>query len=182
MGEESVDRAFTQIYESTYHEVLCFVASKCSKTADIADMVQNTYVHFYSRLCAKGLEHVRDPRRYLMRIARGELCRHYGYLAVMRRCLPAFSQEEISPEDELRFLSEDTLQQQVDACELWERISQEDELTVSIFTLYFLGDLKIREIAKRLNQKESFVKNRLYRTLRALRAEYAKEEADRCDE
>lgn len=175
MADNEINDAFTKIYDGTYQEVLRFVAAKCQKPSDIADIMQNTYLNFYSRLCSKGLAHIKEPKHYLIRIARDELYRYYGYLAMLRRNVPVFSQGEILPEDELAFLSDNSLDDKVDATELWERISQKDETTVTILTLYFVSDLKISQIAKRMGQKESFVKNRLYRTIRELKTEFAEQ-------
>lgn len=179
MAEREINEAFTRIYESTYDQVLRFVAAKCQKTSDVSDIVQNTYCNFYSRLCSKGVAYVKDPKYYLLRIARDELYRHYGYLAVLRRCVPAFSHGEVLPEDELNFLSDNSLEDKIDAADLWEHIRQKDETTVAILSLYFVSDLKISEIATRLGEKESFVKNRLYRTIRELKSEFAEQGSER---
>lgn len=175
VADSERNEAFIKIYDSTYQGVLHFVASKCQKPSDIADIVQNTYYNFYSRLCSKGLAHIKEPKRYLMRIARDELYRYYGTLAMLRRNVPVFSQGEILPQEELQFLADNSMEDKLDAAELWERISQKDETTVAILTLYFVSDLKISEIAKRIGEKESFVKNRLYRTIRELKAEFAEQ-------
>ncbi|MBE6686121.1 MAG: sigma-70 family RNA polymerase sigma factor [Ruminococcaceae bacterium] len=47
--------------------------------------------------------------------------------------------------------------------------------TQKIFTLFYLHDLTISDIADLLCTSESFVKNRLYRTLREIKKEYGGE-------
>lgn len=177
MSENEVNCAFTSIYEATYDAVLRFVASRCQKASDVPDLVQNTYLNFYRRLLSKGEAHIKNPKSYLFSIAQGELCRYYGYLSVWRRSINFFigDSDELAGE-ELEFLQDHSIEDKMTAAELWEYIAGKDELTVHILTLYFACDLKIAEIARRIGEKESFVKNRIYRTIKELRREFAEGE------
>ena len=90
LKQESLDAAFTKLYEETYDSVLRYIICRCAAPSDIGDLVQNTYLALYQRLRRSG-EPVRDPQHYVMRIARNELYHHYGAASMLRNCLPVFS-------------------------------------------------------------------------------------------
>lgn len=63
LKQESLDAAFTKLYEETYDSVLRYIICRCAAPSDIGDLVQNTYLALYQRLRRSG-EPVRDPQHY----------------------------------------------------------------------------------------------------------------------
>ena len=57
--------------------------------------------------------------------------------------------------------------------EIWYYLNNKNLMTSKIFYLYFCLDMKISEIAKELNLKESTVKNKIYRTLKELKNKFS---------
>ena len=169
LKQESLDAAFTKLYEETYDSVLRYIICRCAAPSDIGDLVQNTYLALYQRLRRSG-EPVRDPQHYVMRIARNELYHHYGAASMLRNCLPVFSphdEEESFEAIERELLDvESDPDDQVLCDEIWAFLSHGDPLTFRIFILYFSQDLGLREIAQALHLNENTVKSRLYRTLK----------------
>ena len=50
LKQESLDAAFTKLYEETYDSVLRYIICRCAAPSDIGDLVQNTYLALYQRL------------------------------------------------------------------------------------------------------------------------------------
>lgn len=180
LKQEPLDAAFTKLYEETYDAVLRYIVCRCASPSDISDLVQNTYLALYQRMRRPG-ETVREPRRYIMRIAHHELCRHYGVVGMLRNCLPVFSPhggEEDFASIELALLDEAADPDDRVLCdEIWETLAQGDLLTFRIFTLYFSQDCGLKEIAQILHVNENTVKSRLYRTLAKLKKQFQWQEA-----
>lgn len=172
LKQESLDAAFTKLYEETYDTVLRYIICRCAAPSDIGDLVQNTYLALYQRLRRSG-EPVRDPQHYVMRIARNELYHHYGAASMLRNCLPVFSPHD--EEESFKAVERELLDVEADPddqvlCdEIWEFLSRGDPLTFRIFILYFSQDLGLCEIAQALHVNENTVKSRLYRTLKKLK-------------
>lgn len=111
LKQESLDAAFTKLYEETYDSVLRYIICRCAAPSDIGDLVQNTYLALYQRLRRSG-EPVRDPQHYVMRIARNELYHHYGAASMLRNCLPVFP----------RTMRRNPLKPSNASCWMWRRI------------------------------------------------------------
>lgn len=56
--------------------------------------------------------------------------------------------------------------------EVWNYIESKGGVTPKIFSLYYLFDMKISEISKELDLKESNVKNHIYRTLKEIKEKF----------
>ena len=52
---------------------------------------------------------------------------------------------------------------------IWDYIKNKELITIKIFYLYFGLGLKISEIAQELGVGESYIKNKIYRTLKELK-------------
>ena len=55
MVDPDITSRFNAIYNSTSKAVLAFVTAKCRNTADIQDVVQETYVELYQLLIKRGV-------------------------------------------------------------------------------------------------------------------------------
>lgn len=168
-----LNQMVTEIYKDTYNDVLRYVVSKCRSADDIPDLIQNTYFNFYNRLKKYG--EVKEPKKYLIKIAKNEVYKLYGFLSFSRKCVPVFSQ--IDDEDfsnlELEIFSEEVYDNELLYKEIWKYIKACDILTFKVFVLYFSQGLKINEIARLLKVNESTVKNRLYRTIKQVKEKFS---------
>lgn len=173
MTDMEINKFFTEIYEQTYRSVFKYVLAKCNNTSSVQDIIQNAYISFYNRLNKSGNE-LREPKKYLMKIVKNEVYKHYGVLERLKKHIPVFSKldEEDFSNIEFEFLSEEICYDKVLCDDLWNYIKNEDMLTFKIFNLYFVYDLKITEIAEELNINQSTVKNRLYRSLKQMRQQF----------
>ena len=165
LEETNIEELLTQIYNATYEDVLRYVTSKCRNYNDIGDLLQNIYLNFYRAL--KSRRDIKDPKKYLIRIARNEVYKHYGILKMAQNYIPVFSAND--EENFNKFQEDLKVESNYDEgllCkEIWKYLKQKDMLTFKIFLLYFRNDLKIKDIGRTLNISESTVKNRLYRTM-----------------
>lgn len=172
METTGIEQFITDIYNSTYSDVLRYITSKCRNSDDIGDLIQNVHLNFYKAL--KNKREIKEPKKYLIRIARNELYRHYGILKMAQNHVPIFS---VSDEEKFNMFQEDlkTENNYDDGLlckEIWNYLKHKDMLTFKIFLLYFRNDIKIKDIGIRLNISESTVKNRLYRTMNKINNEF----------
>lgn len=168
-----LNKMVTDIYTTTYNDVLKYVVSKCHSADDIPDLIQNTYLNLYNRLKKQG--EIKEPKKYLIKIAKNEVYKLYGFLSFTKSCIPVFSQvdEEDFSNIEAEIYTDEINYDPLLCKELWEYLKSHDLLTFKIFVLYFSHDLKISDIAKTLKVNESTVKNRLYRTIRQMREKFS---------
>ncbi|AWI06252.1 RNA polymerase sigma factor [Clostridium drakei] len=166
------DELLTSIYEDTYNDVLRYVVIKCRNVDDIQDLMQNVYLNLYKRLRKHG--QVKEPKKYLIKIAKHELFKHYGLLSFSKNFIPVFSQadDEDFSRLESQLCKEEINDDALLVKELWQYIKSRDILTFKIFTLYFSKGFKICEIAEQLKVNESMVKNRLYRTIKEINKKF----------
>ena len=174
---ENIDRAFDELYRSTSGKILKFALSKCGNLDDAYDIVQKTYLDVYERLKkdSHAYDAVKDPLRYLLKIAEIKCCKYYKKNTLEKENIPVFS----AVTDDENFANMEALLGQevpeynhLDTQEIWEHIKKLDPLTVKICVLYFYRDEKLADIAKTLNVSQSTVKNRLYRTIEKLKQNF----------
>lgn len=172
MEESNIEKYITDVYKDTYNDVLRYIVSKCGNINDVADLIQNVYLNFYRAI--KNKRKIEEPKKYLIRIARNELYRHYGVLQMAKNYMPLFSinDEEYYKEFQEDLKTENDYDEKLLCKEIWEYIKQLDMLTFKIFFLYFRSDIKIKDIGTSLNISESTVKNRLYRTMKKINDEF----------
>lgn len=75
------------IYNETYDDILRYVISKCNKIEDVQDIIQNTYFNFYKAIKSKE---IKDFRKYLFKIAKNEIFKTYGILALAKKIYLCF--------------------------------------------------------------------------------------------
>lgn len=168
----NVEDMLINIYEETYDDIYRYVLSKCRDLEDISDLIQNTYLKFYKEL-KKGKE-IKEPKKYLIRIARNEVFKNYKILSFTKGNVPIFSHIN---EDEFRVLHQELsvekdYESKMICNDIWNYLKKKDSLTLKIFILYFKNDLKIKDIAMRLEIKESTIKSRLYRTIKQVSTKF----------
>ncbi|MGI6214026.1 MAG: RNA polymerase sigma factor [Christensenellales bacterium] len=169
---------FDEIYDAVFHKVKKLVIAKCRNLADVEDILQETFLEFYTLLCKKGVEYIKNAEALVTHIAKTKIHRHYKLLFKIRN-LTLYSKDDDRGEwygqdlDEINLEQKYINRQTVD--EVWEYITKKPILTQKVFVLYFYEQLGIKEIAEQLKIGESNVKHRLYRTLSEIRGIYCKE-------
>lgn len=169
------DKYFNELYDSTYKKVLIFVTAKASNMYDIEDILQETYTEVYSVICKKGAQYIQHPEAFVLKVAKRKVYMHYTLKE--RICGISLNTEDES-ERELLDMVTDGFDIEDELCtkELFESItsyiSSKPLVVQKIFMLYYSLDMTISEIAKELAVGESFVKNKIYRTLNELKKQY----------
>ncbi|MCL2030799.1 MAG: RNA polymerase sigma factor [Oscillospiraceae bacterium] len=182
-GQDSTSR-FNEIYNSTHKEVLTYVTAKCGNTADIQDIVQETYMELYTLLEKRGVDYVRNGKALVLRLAKQKLYRYYSLLERLRMFVPMTVTNGEGVESALSdleadaFLTEVFSADQILLDEVRAFIRQKPAEVKKVFYLFYDVGLTIPETAKALSMSESKVKHKLYRTLKELRALFQGKEAD----
>lgn len=168
-GEDmkELDRLFNEIYDDTYRATLIYVTSKCKSTEDIADIIQETYTELYSVMLRRGGEYITEPGAFVRKIAKSRVYRHYSLFERIKDNFSVQQTEELDVPDD--FDLENTVIDKLTVTEVEKHIFSKPQITQKIFCMYFSLDMTISEISEALSVGESYVKNRLYRTLRELR-------------
>ena len=158
--------AFLRLYEETRREVLVYLTARCSDPADVADLFQETYAEVYAALCRRGPAYVRRGEAFVKKLAAQQLHRHYARRRP-RRDVALEEVEEVwpAPDGDIddRLVTEELLER------IRGELARQPALTRKIFALHFSLGLTLAETARDLGVGESFVKNRLYRTVALLR-------------
>lgn len=191
VGTENAAAAlFNQIYNETSRKVLVYITARCSSTDQIGDIFQETYMELYRVLLRRGAGYIQKREGFVLRLARQKLWRSYSLAGRLRQLLPLGESREAEGKDFSGGLPEDfpddiQLEEQAVSRVLAEQVlaslrSRPEEVQ-KIFYLYYCMDLTLAQIAKVMGLSESSVKNKLYRTLGALRKEYAPREGEKSD-
>ena len=166
---------FDEIYNSTNKQVRAFIMARCKRTADIADILQDTYLELYQVLTKRGVEYVTHEKALVMRIARSKLSKYYGIVERLKMFISPTGTDEDGEEVDLTefvaddFLTEDFAVNQIIYEHARQLIQQKPEGVKKVFYLYYDAGLTMAEIAAALSVSESAVKHRLYRTIKELR-------------
>lgn len=179
MASESNLYKFNKIYDDTYADVLKYVIIKCHNVNDANDILQETYLEFYKILNKKELSDI-NIKSYLIGIAINKIKKHYSILDKIKE-ISLFSQndKEIELIDTIKddFNIEELVIKKSDWDILWNYLKHKKNQAIpKIFYLYYKEELSIKEIAKYLKVKESYIKNLIYRTLKELEQNFRKDE------
>ncbi len=172
LTKSEIDSYFNDVYSATFKAVSRYVASHASRFQDSEDIIQNVYTRFYKRITEKGFGDIESPEAFVINIAKFE-CRTFLSSFIKRRekvrNLSDFSEEESAALDaELSRnvpLLEDVMNNKILAKQIFDDIIKNDETVGKIFYLHFVCDMKLEEVAKRLDLNLSTVKTKLYRTI-----------------
>lgn len=176
MMDSDIVSHFEVIYDETYTKVLRFVMAKCSDTADIEDIVQETYLELYQLMKQRGVDYIVNEEAMVIQLAKQKIYKHYSLRDRLKNIVPIRLKNEggegfdLSELDVDVFLEERINFQQIKLLEARQWLARKDLHTKKIFYLFYDQDLTIKEIAALLNLTESNVKHKLYRTLKELRA------------
>ena len=175
MSNPNIVSRFDDIYNSTHKAVLVFITARCKRTADIGDVFQDTYMELYQVLERRGAEYISNDKAFVLRLARQKIARYYSLAERMRMfvSLNAITQDDEGSEllnfEADDFVLENFVVNQDLLNAVKELIQSQPEMVQKVFYLFYEVDITIAEIAKALAVSESYVKNKLYRTLKELR-------------
>jgi len=178
MVDQGITAKFDEIYNSTYKSVVSLVTARCNNTADISDIVQDTYMELYQLLNKRGIGYIQNDKAITLKIAKRKLSRYYSLAQRLKVFIPLVTANESGDEVTLSdfeadsfhgFNTEDFAINKAVMEEVRKVISEKPAKVKKIFHLFYDVDLSIAEIAKTLCISESDVKNKLYRTIKELR-------------
>lgn len=175
MSRAELQRYMEKVFAETKTEVSKFITVKCGSTEDIQDIFQSTYLLFWQRINKFGTTFIFNPKQYLLRIARDETYRYYKEKG-MKKAMLSIDDEEFGEIPDSSYLCEQVTENKLLSEQIWNEIKQFDELSIKIFTLRFLHDEKLEDIAAALKIPVSTVKNRLYRGLEKLKSVFGENE------
>ena len=172
MDNFDIDSYFDEVYAETFNSVSRFVVSHAARFQDAEDIVQNVYTRFYKRLKDKGFADIDNAEAFVINIAKFD-CKSFfsGFLKRRDKVLNMsdFDEEQSAAlEAELsrdQKKLEDVMSDKILAKQIFEDIMSDDETVGKIFYMHFVMDMKLEEIANKLDIKLSTVKTKLYRTL-----------------
>ncbi|MBQ4166273.1 MAG: RNA polymerase sigma factor [Oscillospiraceae bacterium] len=172
MENIDIDIFFDAVYAETFNAVSRYVVSHAARFQDAEDIVQNVYTRFYKRLKDKGFDDIDNTEAFVINIAKFE-CRSF-FSGFMKRKDKVMNMSDFDKEqtasleaelsrDQKRL--EDVMSDKILAKQIFDDIMSQDETVGKIFYMHFVCDMKLDEIAKKLDIKLSTVKTKLYRTL-----------------
>lgn len=172
MGNPDIDSYFDTVYAETFKSVSRFVVSHAARFQDSEDIIQNIYTRFYKRISDKGYSDIESAEAFLINIAKFE-CRSM-FAGFKKRKDRDIMLSEIDEEQSAAFeaemsrdqkLLEDIMADKILAKQIFDDIMSGDETVGKIFYLHFVCDMKLEDVADRLDIKVSTVKTKLYRTI-----------------
>ncbi|MBQ6019802.1 MAG: sigma-70 family RNA polymerase sigma factor [Clostridia bacterium] len=174
--KEDADAHFRRIYAQTAECVWRYILGKCASVEDGRDLLQDVFTELYVVLRTKDADYIRDPQAFVLRLAADRIARYYKKLPRRPTPFSALSDEE-NDEDITAFLAaaENTENEAITraaAEAVRANLRSRDFDTQRIFYFYYNRGLTLAEIAALTGRKESWVKAKLYRTLKNLRKIY----------
>jgi len=174
MAGPTIASRFEEIYNATHNAALTLITAKCSRTADISDIFQDTYMELYQAIKKRGVGYITNDKAFVLRLAKQKLARYYSLQERLRMFVSAGTHEtgdsaDLTDFEADSFLTEDFAIDQITVDEARQYIHSRPEIVQKVFYLFYNVGLTIPEIASALAIGESQVKNRLYRTLKELR-------------
>ena len=184
MGKRGGDATavFNKIYDSTTQAALAYISAKCGNMEDVGDILQETYMEVYSTLCEKGSDFIDNDEAFVINIAKRKIYKHYNNLEKSKADLSLTVLTNDNGEVNLDLQPDDMdIEDSICTNELVEEIhkylKKKSQEIQRIFFLRFSLDLSISEIAELMELNDSYIKNKLYRTIGEIRQFY-KEKGD----
>lgn len=160
---------FEGIYNDTYNKTLKYIVIKCNNIDDINDIMQETYLELLNKMKRNKLEKVENIDNYILGIATNIIKRHYT--KKKKENIISYDDEdnitELLIQDD--FDLEESIITKYNIDKVWEYIKNKELITIKIFYLYYGLGLKNSKIAQELGVGESYIKNKIYRTLKELK-------------
>ena len=163
---------FNEIFDNTYLNTLKFITIKCFNINDVNDILQDTYLEILNKLKKEHQIEVYDINSYICGIS-SNIIKIYYYKRKNK------NEDLLINIDDFDLPSNYDLENIVinkyKFKKIWKYLKNKDLLTIKIFHLFFIFDMKIVDISKTLGISESNVKHRLYRTLNEIKKKFNKE-------
>ena len=183
MNTQRIEEKFNEIYDKTYHQCVVYVISKCNHTSVIPDIIQETYIALYGILKDKGIDYLKDPEAYVIRIAKSKIYQHYSLKEKVKRIIPLFDinkeNEEYNHADtdieQYENEIEITLENKELLSDIWSFLQTKPQKVQKVFYLFYYAELTIPEIAQLLHLNQSTIKNYIYRTTHEIRKKFGKD-------
>lgn len=181
MAGRSTVNLFNDIYQDTNKKVLSYITAKCSRTSDIRDIFQETYMEVYTALTKHSSDYVKNSEAFVMKIAKQKIFRYYSFIDRVKSVIPLFTTNEDGEEVNIcdfesdSILIENEIDERLIISQINKFLLQKPLEIQKIFYLHYYMGKTLQEISKLLSISESNVKNKLYRTLKELRKQYDKD-------
>lgn len=167
----TAEERFRQIYDLTYRKCAARITAKSRQTADAADLIQEVYLELYQILCRRGVTYIKKPEALVSRLTEQVLSRYYKRLGSRMEVFENQSEDGSTAEaEDIEALSvEEITEDRAVLAWLDRYLTSRGDDVRKIFHLYYRFGVSIPEIARLLDRTESYVKNKLYRTLKEIR-------------
>ncbi len=176
-SQENLNK-FNKIYDKTYYDVLKYIIVKCHDVNDANDIIQETYYEFWKILNNKELDesHIKT---FIISIANNKIKKHYSLINKLKT-ISLFS--KLNDDIELIDMVADSVAieelfvKESEWDSIWKYLKEKKNQDIpKVFYLYYKCEMTIKDIAKELNVKESYIKNLIFRTLKELKQNFEKE-------
>ncbi|WP_409369345.1 RNA polymerase sigma factor [Lysinibacillus sp. 38-6] len=183
MNSQVVEEKFNEIYDKTYQQCLIYVISKCNHTSVIPDIIQETYLALYRILKDKGIDYLKNPEAYVIRIAKSKIYQQYTLKEKVKNILPLFDinkeEKEYNKADINMELCENELELTIEnkevLADIWRFLQTKPQKVQKVFYLFYYAELSIPEIAQHMRLNQSTIKNYIYRTTHEIRKKFGKD-------
>lgn len=170
---------FRQIYDMTYKRTAAFVIARSRQSEDAADLIQEVYLELYRIIQKRGNAYISNPEAMVRKLTNQTMARYYRSLSRRMEVYAEPSGDDITAEiGDIEALSVEEITVDNSVIEWTEQyLASRGSDIRKIFHLYYRFGMKISEIAEYLGKTESDVKNKLYRTLKEIRAYWKGDES-----
>ena len=166
MERQGYQNYFETVYHDTFKRLSQFVFFKVAGLATAEDIVAAVYTDFFQYVVMRG-KHPENVLAYLIKMANHELSRHYTQTPI----IDSFNDEILNLSESIIDDSDIETEyfEKIDNEALWQAVQQLTGAEQQVIFARFRFDLTFREIAEAVNQNESTIKLRFYRSLKKLR-------------
>ena len=139
-------------------------------------------MELYTVIVKRGLGYIENSEAFVMRIAKQKVYRYYSLLDRLKFAAPLFVADNDGNEINIADLESDDYSLDISMLnralieDIRREISTKPQIVQKIFFMRYSLDMTIPEIAELLSVGESYVKNKLYRTISELRKLYVGKE------
>lgn len=175
-----LEQRFNELYEATVRPTTGYLMARCRRQADLADLLQETYLEVFRALSRTPVQRLRSGPALVRQIAKQRLYRYYRKLERLDEISLTQQPDETDDgevnlsdikqlEDYLSEGSDDLVYDRIIMEQIHGMIKEAPEFDREIVRMRYGLDLTFREIADVLECPESTVKSRLYRFLKKVR-------------
>ena len=165
MQDQTHQEYFEAVYSETFEKISRYVFFKAPGLAEAEDITATVYTNFYQYVVLK-CKHPANKLAYLIRISNHELSRLYSKNITQL----SFDDEDLNLCDTVADAVdwEQSVFDQFANDALWEAVCSLQPVEQRVLIAKFRFDMTFQEIALAMNQGESAVKLRYYRSLKKL--------------